>query len=208
MKAILLLTVLCAMAIGAEAQTATATPVSVISCKWTRAGRSQGGSGDQERKAKDAATNQQIAIANREAEGTGQPSGEAQELEARKHSQVALIPLPSGVVKGYLYKVQVRNVADRAIKRLQWSYVFTDVLTQQELVRKQFYSRTRIQPGHEKRLSVFTRGAPPAVINVKELSRNGGKPWVESVVIESVEFADGTTWSPPAKADQVKPANN
>ena len=212
MKAIILLTVLSSVAIRAEAQTPTPTPVpppiSILVWNWTRAARSQAGSGDKEQKAKDAAIDQQIALANREAEGTGKGSEEAQALGERKQNQVALIPLPEGVVKGFLYKVQVRNVAAKTIKRLWWSYVFTDVLTQKEIVRYHFYSHIQIRPGLEKRLSVFTRGSPPKVINVKELSKSGNNPSGESVVIDNVEFVDGTAWKPLAKEDQVKPKNN
>lgn len=121
---------------------------------------------------------------------------------------MALIPLPEGVIKGYLYKTQVRNIADKTIKRLQWSYVFTDVLTRKEIVRHEFDSRTQIRPGRKKNLSAFTRGSPPAVIDAKELSANGNKPWRESVVIERVEFADDTIWEAPAKRDQVEPPHN
>lgn len=211
MKALTLLPLLSALAIGSQAQTqpptAAPAPLSVLGCNWTRAARSQGSSGDQEKKGKDAAINQQIALANREADDAGNQnvSGEAQSLGERKQNQLTLIPLPAGVVKGYLYKAQLRNITDKTIKRLQWAYVFTDVLTQKEIVRHGFYSHTQIRPGHEKKLSVFTRGSPPGVINVKELSKNGNKPWIESVVIERVEFADGTIWKPLAKEDQVKP---
>lgn len=213
MRALTILTALFALAIGSQAQsqppTSARVPLSVLGCKWTRAARSQGSSGDQEKKAKDAAIDQQIALANREADDAGQNvSGESLTLGERKQQQVALIPLPGGVVKGYLYKVEVRNVADKTIKRLEWTYVFTDVLTQKELVRHAFYSHAQIRPGHETKLSAFTRGSPPAVINVKEMSKNGNKPWGESVVIDRVEFADRTIWRPLAKEGQVKPANN
>ena len=213
MKALNILTALFALAIGSQAQspppTSPLAPLTVLGCKWTRAARSQGSSGDQEKKAKEAAIDQQIALANRAADDAGQNvSGESLALGERKQQQVALIPLPGGVVKGYLYKVDIRSVADKTIKRLEWTYVFTDVLTQKELVRHTFYSHARIRSGHEAKLSAFTRGSPPAVINVKEMSKNGNKPWVESVVIDGVEFADGTIWRPLAKKGQEKPANN
>lgn len=208
MNTLFLLAAVSALAIASQAPTALPTrappPLSVLVYKWTRANRSQASSGDQEKKTKDTALDQQIALANRDAEDSGKASAEAQSLGERKQNQLVLIPLPEGVVKGYLYEVQVRNVADKTIKRLQWSYVFTDMLTQKEIVRHQFYSRTQIRPGREKKLTAFTRGTPPAVINVKDLSRNGNQSWRESVVVDGVEFVDGTTWSP-EKKDQVVP---
>jgi hypothetical protein len=212
-KALMLLPTLFALAISSQAQTQPPTPgpapLSVLGCKWTRAARSEGSSGDQERKGKEAALDQQIALANREADDAGKNvSGESLTLGQRKQAQLDQIPLPAGVVKGYLYEVHVRNITDQTIKRLQWAYVFTDVLTQKEIVRHAFYDRTKIPPGHEKKLAAFTRGSPPSVINVKELSKNGNKPWGESVVIDRVEFADGTIWESLAKTNQVKPANN
>ena len=198
MKVLMRLPVLLALVIGSQAQTQSPkpAPLTILGCHWTRASRSQGSSGDQEKKAKDAATDQQIALANRETEDSGgqSNSGEAQNLEERKRSQVALIPLPGEAVKGYLYEVEVRNEGDKTIKRLQWSYVFTDVLTQKEIVRHEFISQTSIPPAHDKKVSAFTRGSPPAVINVKELSKTGNKAWGEAVVIESVEFADRSIW--------------
>lgn len=211
MRSVVLLTMVCAVALGAEAQTkplpTIPPPVSILGCQWIRAARSAGSSGDQEQKAKDAAINQQIALANREAEGSGQGSPEAQALGERKEHQLALIPLPTGVVKGYLYKVQVRNVGDQTIKRLQWSYVFTEAAGQKAIFRHQFESHTSIRPGQEKKLSAFTRGSPPAVVDVKELSKNPNQPWGESVVIDRVEFADGTIWKAVAKEEVLKPVS-
>lgn len=215
MKALTLLPVLSALAIGSQTQTQKQpptpgpAPVAVVGCSWTRAERSQGSSSDQEKKAKNAAIDQQISLETREGDPHNlKVAEETRRLEESKGYQVGLIPLPEGVVKGYLYKTQVRNVADKTIKRLEWSYVFTDVLTKKEIARHVFFSHTQIRPAEEKKLSAFTRGSPPGVINVKELGKNGSKPWDESVVIDSVEFADGTIWKPLAKTDQVKPANH
>src|SRR5450432_2525316 len=179
MKVLTLLLVLSASAIGPQAQTRPPTPVqaplSILVWKWTSAARSTASSSDQEKKGKDAATNQQVALASRsgavDGNGNETGSGEAQYIDATRAP--TLIPLPQGVVKGYLYKAQVRNLADKTIKRLEWSYVFTDVFSQKEIVRHAFYSHTQIRPGETKKLSAFTRGSPPPVINVKELSKNG-----------------------------------
>ena len=81
------------------------------------------------------------------------------------------------------------------------------VLTQKELARHEFYSRVQIHPGQEKKLSAFTRGSPPGVVNAKDLSRNANKPWGESVVIDSVEFADRSLWKPLPKEAQPNSSN-
>ncbi|MBD0327050.1 MAG: hypothetical protein ICV68_11495, partial [Pyrinomonadaceae bacterium] len=122
-----------------------------------------------------------------------------------KNNQLYLIPLPLSVVKGYEYKVQLRNAADKPIKAVQWSYIFTDPLTHQQLVRHEFYSRIQIPPGREKKLSIFTKNSPPKVVDVKELSSRDGKQWDESVVVGSIEYADGSVWKP--SSSQAGPKN-
>ena len=46
------------------------------------------------------------------------------------------------------------------------------------------------------------------MIDAKEVSKNSGKVGNESIVIERVEFADGTVWVPQAVAAPEKPAND
>jgi len=213
MKILSLATLLVGLSIGSLAQTTTPPsappPLAIVSYSCAKTHRSQNSSTDQVRKGTDAAIDQQIAIAQREAEaGNKDAIAEEQALRERKQNQVALIPRPSAVVNGYLYQAQVKNVVDKTIKGLQWSYVFSDSQKQQEVVRHQFYSRTQIRAGETKKVAAFTRGAPPGVIDAKEVSKNSGKVGNESIVIERVEFADGTVWVPQAVAAPEKPAND
>src|SRR5687768_10439576 len=47
----------------------------------------------------------------------------------------------------FLYSVQVRNGGSKAIKAIDWDYVFFDTNNQNELGRRQFRSEEKIAPG-------------------------------------------------------------
>lgn len=96
--------------------------------------------------------------------------------------------------KPYMYKVRVKNnKGSKAIVAVKWTYVFLDPITRKELLRHSFDSKTKIEPGKEKELFVYTDAAPPSVVNARAKAEKG-KEWLEEVIIERVEYADRTSW--------------
>jgi hypothetical protein len=95
---------------------------------------------------------------------------------------------------GYRYKVSVRNGGAKAVKSIDWDYVFLDPNTQAEVARHQFASDEKIGPGKEKELSVFQLAPPTRTVSARDSSRKDAPPFVERVILVRVLYADGTTW--------------
>jgi hypothetical protein len=78
----------------------------------------------------------------------------------------------------------VKNSGNKTIKAINWDYVFfTDSEMRHELKRHKFRSKKKIAPGEAKFLSEY--------VSVRSISR------YQRVLINQVEFADGSIWQRP-----------
>ncbi|HJU92454.1 MAG TPA: hypothetical protein VJ656_05900 [Pyrinomonadaceae bacterium] len=94
----------------------------------------------------------------------------------------------------FFYKASVKNVSTKAIKEIDWDYVFTDAATGTELDRRQFTSVQNIGPGKQKEL-VFQLPTPPTRrISIHALDKKERVGIDERVVIVRVKYADGSEW--------------
>ncbi len=95
-------------------------------------------------------------------------------------------------VDGYAYQVKVQNGGAKVTQNIFWEYRFRETANPSNQVRRQFICSVKIKPLQEKSLEAFSRLGPSEVIDVKSL---GKKSELESaVVINRVEFSDGTFW--------------
>lgn len=95
--------------------------------------------------------------------------------------------------KAYEYKVEIRNSSSKEVVGLRWTYVFADPISEKELVRHSFESKIRVGPGKEKKLTTYSDAAPPGVVNA-QAQINKGPAWKETVIVEGVQYSDGTNW--------------
>ena len=94
----------------------------------------------------------------------------------------------------FMYKTSVRNDGAKAIKSIDWDYIFFDAFTQEETGRRQFTSEEKIGAGKSKEL-VFTIASPPTqTVSANTLDDKERKNLGERVVIVRIEYADGTVW--------------
>jgi hypothetical protein len=105
---------------------------------------------------------------------------------------------------GFLYKATFRNDAPKAIRVIDWDYVFTDAMTGEELGRRQFTSEEEIGPGRKKELSFFVPSPPALRISAHSLDRGERDGLVERVEVVRVLYEDGSTWLQP---DPARPPN-
>ena len=87
---------------------------------------------------------------------------------------------------GYTYEAKVKNAGPKAIEALGWDYVFTDPVDGQS-THHQSYDRTKIGPGKKKGLIMFNRTPPTRTVRA-------GVKLIEEVVINYVEYQDGSKW--------------
>ena len=97
----------------------------------------------------------------------------------------------------FSYKAALRNDGDRAVREIDWDYVFYDAATGDEVGRHKFTSEGRLAPGKKKEF-VFLISAPPSkVISVYSLDQKESRAVAGRVVIVRVLYEDGTVWGPP-----------
>jgi hypothetical protein len=92
------------------------------------------------------------------------------------------------------YKLSVRNAGPKAIKEIDWDYVFRDAATGEELGRRQFTSVEKIGPGKRKDLSVLLSAPPTQRISLNTLGKKEHDGLVEQVIVVRILYNDGTAW--------------
>jgi hypothetical protein len=97
----------------------------------------------------------------------------------------------------FIYKVELQNSGTKAVRAIDWDYVFLDANTQDELGRRQFSSLAKIAPGKTKELRFFIATPPTQKISVNSLDKSERANLHEAVVIVRIEYADGSVWQHP-----------
>ena len=97
-------------------------------------------------------------------------------------------------VEGFAYTAKVHNASKRVIEILFWEYQFVDPTTPATVTRRQFLCGVNIKPAKEKELQAFSLSGPSDVVSVATLANSSGSPYQEKVLINRVEYADGTIW--------------
>ena len=97
-------------------------------------------------------------------------------------------------VEAYDYRVKVRNAAQKEVEVLFWEYQFEETANPSNLARRQFLCGVQLKGGKEKELQAFGGSGPAGAISAESLANNAANPFAERVVINRVEYADGSIW--------------
>ena len=97
-------------------------------------------------------------------------------------------------VDGFAYRAKVHNASTKPIEIVFWEYQFKESAAATPLLRRQFLCGVSIKPEKDKELQAFSLSGPQDVISVNILAKKQGSPGTEQVVINRVEFADGSIW--------------
>ena len=101
---------------------------------------------------------------------------------------------PKTVVDGFAYRAKFQNPSQKTIEVLFWEYQFIDSANPDIVSRRQFLCGVNLRSGKEKELRAFSASGPSDVISVGSLANKSGSPFQERVVINRVEYADGSMW--------------
>lgn len=110
-----------------------------------------------------------------------------------KNVQASRTP-QSKPVDGFAYRVKVQNASKRVVEILFWEYQFIDPSDPATMARRQFLCGVNIKPDKEKEIQAFSLSGPSDVISVGNLANKSGNAFQEKVVINRVEYADGSIW--------------
>ena len=97
----------------------------------------------------------------------------------------------------FVYKTTIKNASTKAIKSIDWDYVFLERGTENEIGRQQFTSEEKISPGKTKELVVTITKPPTKTISLTALNENERGTLDGRVIVVRIDYADGTSWQLP-----------
>ena len=100
----------------------------------------------------------------------------------------------SAPVDGYTYLLTVQNLSPKVIQNVVWEYRFMQVGGDSDFTRRTFMCGGEIKPERQKDLNIFSLVGPSEVVNVKNLSKDSAPKFRAAVIIDRVDYADGTFW--------------
>ena len=95
---------------------------------------------------------------------------------------------------GFTYQTKVQNKSAKPVAIVFWEYQFREKGNPKILSRRQFVCQARLKPAKTRDLEIFTLAAPSSVVSVKTLSKKSEPTFDEAVIINRVEFEDGSNW--------------
>ena len=95
---------------------------------------------------------------------------------------------------GFTYQTKVQNNAAKPITLVFWEYQFREPGNPAILSRRQFVCVAKMKPSKTRDLEIFSLTAPSSVVSVKTLSKKSEPKFDEAVLINRVEFEDGSVW--------------
>jgi hypothetical protein len=198
MKTFLLLSLLMSLFIPVQTPVLTNSPLTVTNFKWSRA-RHTIETPEAEGNAPQRAMIPQNRIfeRNRRAnEPPGNRDPNADTIDGRSaalEKTVAESRSPKAKpMDGYAYRIKVQNASTKLVEIVFWEYQFQDPANPETMARRQFLCGVNISAGKGKELEGFSLSGPSDVVDVKTL--NSGGAFKENVVINRIEFSDGTIW--------------
>lgn len=94
----------------------------------------------------------------------------------------------------YVYRAKVSNTGTKAIRKLVWEYVFFDPSTQREVGRRRNETKVSIRPGKTSNVVGRSASPPAGIVNVSQTGKKPREQYSEQVVIQSIEYTDGSVW--------------
>ena len=101
---------------------------------------------------------------------------------------------PPKSIDGFSYHLKLKNESTKQIEVVFWEYQFLDVSNPELVTRRQFLCGLKLKPSKEKELTAFSLSGPSRVVSAESLAAKTDKLPQERVVINRVEYTDGTMW--------------
>ena len=198
MKTFLLLSLLLSLFVPVQTPDLTNSPVTVTTFKWSRARRTIETPPDAGNAPQSAMIpqNRNFARTARINDPAGVRDPNTDTLDGRSAAlEKSVAESRSGKAKpmdGYAYRIKVQNASTKVVEVVFWEYQFQDPANASLTARRQFLCGVNIPAGKSKDLEGFSLSGPSDVVDVKTL--DSGAAFKENVVINRLEFSDGTIW--------------
>jgi hypothetical protein len=97
-------------------------------------------------------------------------------------------------IDGFAYRAKIHNASEKLIEVIFWEYQFKEIATSSTVSRRQFLCGVSVKPEKDKELQAFSLSGPHEVVSVAALAKKLGDAGEGNVVINRVEYADGSIW--------------
>ena len=97
-------------------------------------------------------------------------------------------------IDGFSYRAKIHNANTKVIEVIFWEYQYKQAGDSTTISRRQFLCGISIKPDKEKELQAFSVLGLHDVVSVDTLAKNLTTSGEEKVVINRVEYADGSIW--------------
>lgn len=94
----------------------------------------------------------------------------------------------------FLYKLKVKNLDERTIKSFIWEYQSAKESALQNASRRRFLCVGKIKAGDSKTLNIISHLPPVNVVDASVPVGESRNDFAVDLVINRVEYADGTIW--------------
>ncbi|HWS86189.1 MAG TPA: hypothetical protein VN282_04460 [Pyrinomonadaceae bacterium] len=174
-------------------------PLNVVSAKWTKTRQkverpdTQGSApaaamtAADKNYARNRRANQPSAVLDPNADTIDARSAAIEKAVRESRSQVV-------EVEGYVYRVKLQNPARKNVDVVFWEYQFEETANPSNLTRRQFLCGVQIKGGKEKEVRAFGGSGPAGVVSAASLANGSADPFAERVLINRVEYDDGSIW--------------
>lgn len=95
-------------------------------------------------------------------------------------------------LQGFSYVASVRNDSGKTVEIIYWEYRFAEIARPSNVVRRQFLCGSKLKNGEKRDLPAFSLMGPSDSINLESLAQSTGKLFDEEVIVNRIEFADGS----------------
>jgi len=192
---------LCASpALAQDVSTDEAAPIAVLSFKWSKDRRALelvDKSGPNSPQPAMIPQNKNFARQTRINDPAGVRDPNADTLDGRS-AELDRITAEARETKprtdGFTYQTKVQNNSAKPVAVIFWEYQFREKGNPAILSRRQFVCQANVKPSKTRDLEIFTLAAPSSVVSVKTLSKKSEPTFDETVIINRVEFEDGSNW--------------
>src|SRR5437762_9508635 len=97
-------------------------------------------------------------------------------------------------VAGFAYQIKIQNTGAKLIQKIFWEYQFKETANPTNVTHRQFLCVAKIKPEKDRDLQAFSLSGPSDVISAKSLAKSSANQFEERVVLNRVEYADGSFW--------------
>ena len=184
----------------AQEVSAGETPISVLSYRWSRDRRAMELVDTSNRNSPQAAMIPQNKNFQRNARindpaGVRDPNADTLDGRSAELDRITAEARESKPrTDGFIYETKVQNNSAKLVAVVFWEYQFREKGNPTILSRRQFVCQAKLKPAKARDFEIFTLAAPTSVISVKTLSKKSEHTFDESVIINRVEFEDGSNW--------------